>query len=161
MLFRALNIEFCFPAGWILFSDCCGLYLIIYLASLTNQVSKSAVRAQEAISLCMHPASLQSLQINTNNIKFSAAIEMYKEITYKKLILWFLTTKWWNSQEADQDYCQIIVLFSQMSWSFSKIHPQEYIVVNCFFLKLTWTHNREGRRLLKITCYYLLKFSLC
>lgn len=78
----------------------------------------------------MHPASLQSLEINTNNIKFSAALEMYKEITYKKRILWFLITKWWNSQEDDregdpQGTCQIMVLLTQTSWSFSKIHLQE------------------------------------
>lgn len=84
MSFRALNIDYCFSVGRILFSDSCGIYLIIYLVSLTNQVNKSAVRAPEAISLCMHPASLQSLEINTNNITFSAALETYKEITYKE-----------------------------------------------------------------------------
>lgn len=84
MSFRALNIEFCFSVGWILFLDSCGIYLIIYLVSLTNQVSKAAVRLREAISLCMHPASLQNLEINTTNIKCSAALEIHKEILYKK-----------------------------------------------------------------------------
>lgn len=87
MSFRALNIEFYFSVGWALFSDSCGICLIIYLASFTNQVNKSAVRALEAISLYVHLASQQSLQINMDKIKFSAALEMYQEITYKKGIL--------------------------------------------------------------------------
>lgn len=86
MSFRALNIEFYFSLAWVLFSECCGIYLINCLASLTNQVNKSAVRALEAISLYMHPASQQNLQINMDKIKFSAALEMYQEITYKKNI---------------------------------------------------------------------------
>lgn len=53
----------------------------------------------------MHPASLQSLQINTNNIKFSAAIEMYKEITYKKWILW----SWPQNDEIAKKLIKIIV----------------------------------------------------
>lgn len=130
MSFRALNIEFCFSVGWILFSDSGGIYLIMYLVSLTNQVSKIAVRAQEAISLCMHPASLQNLEINTTNIKCSAVLEIYKEIVYKKWIFWSLIPKWWNSQEADRDddpdgIFQITILLTQTSWSFSKTHLQE------------------------------------
>lgn len=103
MSFRALNIESYFYVGWVLFSDSCGLCLIIYLASLTNQVNKSALRALEAISLYMHPASQQSLQINMDKIKFSAALEMYQELTYKKGILWLLITQWWISHVADRD----------------------------------------------------------
>lgn len=122
MSFRALNIEFYFYECWVLFSDSCGLYLIIYLASLTNQVNKSALRALEAISLYVHPASQQNLQINMDKIKFSAALEMYQELTYKK------GTNLYNDESAMRltemvinrvVVCKIIVLFTQTSCTFS------------------------------------------
>lgn len=54
----------------VLFSDCCGIRLTMYLANLTNQVNKSAVKALEAISLYDTSASQWSLQVNKDKLLY-------------------------------------------------------------------------------------------